>query len=211
MHHLMIDDQFSRMPWDEIDAVVFDVGQVLLRFEPDAIMRQLLPDCPELYPRLKDIVFRSPYWVTMDRGMMDGEELAAAMASSHPDLAEPIRHIVVSWQHLPAIPEGVAALHACKAHGKRVYGLTNYSRQAFAVARADHDFFHLFDDILVSSHHLLVKPDPAIYRLAEAMFSLDPARTLFIDDSPANIEAALHCGWQGLCFNAPGKLEKFFA
>ena len=209
---LMIDDLYNKMPWDKIDTVVFDVGQVLLRFNPAELMQRIVPERPDLHAQLRSWVFLSPYWVMMDRGGVTQEEIISAMCSGAPqELAPYIRRIMTNWNELEEIGEGLRALHACKAHGKRLCVLSNYSKEPFDHAYETHDFFQLFDKLFISSHHQLVKPDPAIYRKAETYLELDPARTLFIDDAPANIEAALHCGWQGLCYNREGKLDAFFA
>ena len=209
---LMIDDKYEHMPWDNIDAVVFDVGQVLLRFDNAQLLQRIVPECPHLHKELRWRIFQSPYWVMMDRGGVSVEEIIAAMCHAAPEELHPyIRRIMEQWIDLEEIDEGLRALHACKAHGKRLYVLSNYGKEPFAHAYETHAFLRLFDDLLVSSHHLLTKPDPAIYALAEKKFSLNPARTLFIDDSNANIAAALAAGWQGLCYNHPGKLDAFFA
>ena len=209
---LMIDNQYAHMPWEKIDAVVFDVGQVLLAFKPAQLLNRIVPERPDLHPRLMSVVFLSPYWVMMDRGSATQDEVAKAMCTGvEPELVPYIRRIMANWNELEEIPEGIRALQACKAHGKKLYVLSNYAKEPFAHAFETHDFFRLFDGLFVSSHHLLVKPDPAIYRKAQETFRLEPQRTLFIDDNPANIEACLQAGWQGLCYNAPGKLDAFFA
>lgn len=210
MIRLMLDDLFSSMPWDKIDAVVFDVGNVLLTWTPEEQLNRIIPERPDLHRELTIRVFKSPYWCMRDRGSASVEEVIDAMSASAPDLKPYISRVMRGWIDLPVIPEGVAALEACKAHGKKLYALTNYADKEFAYACQKHDFFSLFDDYVVSGRERLVKPGHEIYELLTERFGLDPARTLFIDDSPANIEGALHCGWQGLCFNQPGKLARFF-
>ena len=209
--NLMIDDKHASMPWDEIDAVVFDVGNVLLLWNFEELLTRILPDRPELYEELTIRVFKSPYWCMRDRESATVEEVIAAMSKTTPELEPCIRKLMTEWIDLPAIPEGVAALKACKAHGKKLYALTNYADKEFAHACATNEFFALFDGFVVSGREHLVKPGHEIYELLTGRFQLTPARTLFIDDSPANIEGALHCGWQGLCYNRTGKLQDFFA
>lgn len=211
MIHLMLDDQYPSMPWDQIDAVVFDVGNVLLRWDSTALLQRIVPERPDLHPILQQIIFQSPYWAMQDRGTITPEEALTGMTARHPELEPFVRRVLNEWVDLEEIPEGIATLHACKAHGKKVYVLSNYPRDGFQHALETHAFFSLFDGIFVSSHHLLAKPDPVIYAKATQELNLTPARTLFIDDSPVNIEAALHFGWQGICRNAPGKLTEFFA
>lgn len=211
MIRLMLDDQFDTMPWDEIDAVVFDVGNVLLGFHPDELLGRLVPERPDLHEELTIRIFKSPYWCMRDRGSATLEEVIAAMSKTAPELEPYIRRVMESWIDLPAMPEGIEALKACKSHGVKLYALTNYADKEFAYACEKHDFFALFDDYVVSAREHLIKPGHEIYECLTARFQLDPARTLFIDDTPANIEGALHCGWQGLCYNREGKLRDFFA
>lgn len=209
--HLMLDNQFSAMPWAEIDAVVFDVGNVLLSWKEADILNAVLPDRPDLHDELTTRVFRTPYWVMGDRGTITPEEAIAAMSRTAPELAPYIRRVMEGWIDLPELPEGIEVLKACKAHGKKVYVLSNYPSAAFEHARQTHSFFVLFDGIVVSSHEHIIKPSLNLFALVADRFDLTPSRTLFIDDSPANVEAALESGWQSICYNRPGRLARFFA
>ncbi len=208
---LMFDDLFPAMPWDAIDAVVFDVGNVLLSWTAAEVLTRLVPDRPDLYETLTVRVFKSPYWCMRDRGSATREEVIQAMAANAPELLPYVRTIMEHWIDLPAMAEGVEALKICKQHGVKLYALTNYADREFAYACEKHDFFRLFDGFVVSSRVRMVKPEQCIYTHLIDRFELDPARTLFIDDSPANIEAALEAGWQCLCVNRKGKLTDFFA
>lgn len=206
-----IDDQFPVMPWDEIDAVVFDVGNVLLTWQPGEILTRLIPERPDLHDTLNIRIFKSPYWCMRDRGTITMVEAVDAMSANAPELTPYVRRVMEGWIDLPEIPEGVEAVRACKAHGKKIYALTNYADTPFAHACANHTVFDQFDDFVCSAREHLLKPGLEIYATLIHRYSLDPARTLFIDDTPANIEAALESGWQGLCYNRPGKLRDFFA
>ncbi len=209
--NLMIDDKFTTMPWNEIDAVVFDVGNVLLAWTAEEQLRRIIPERPDLHEELAVRIFKSPYWCMRDRGSASVEEVISAMSKTAPELEAYIRRVMKDWINLPAMQEGVDALKTCKAHGVKLYALTNFADEEFAIACEKYDFFSLFDDYVVSGRLHMVKPGLEIYNHLIDRFSLDPARTLFIDDSPANIEAALQSGWQGLCYNQAGKLTKFFA
>lgn len=211
MIRLMLDDLFSSMPWDKIDAIVFDVGNVLLQWTPEEQLNRIIPERPDLHAELTVRIFKSPYWCMRDRGSASVEEVIAAMSKTAPELEPYIRRIMLEWIDIPVIFEGVEVLKACKAHGMKCYALTNYADKEFAYACQKHDFFSLFDGYVVSGRERMVKPGHEIYELLTERFGLDPARTLFIDDSPANIEGALHCGWQGICYNRRGKLLAFFA
>jgi len=207
---MMIDDLYASMPWDDIDAVVFDVGNVLLSFQPEEILKRVVPERPDLHAELTIRVFKSPYWCMRDRGSIMAEDAIAAMSRTAPELEPYVRRVIEQWIDIPPMQEGVDALHACKAHGKKLYALTNYADEAFAHACHTHGFFSLFDGLVVSSRVHMMKPEREIYDHLIRRFCLDPARTLFIDDSIANIEAALDAGWQAICVNRPGKLAAFF-
>lgn len=211
MIRLMIDDMYAKMPWGQIDAVVFDVGNVLLKWQAQELLTRLVPERPDLHEELTRCIFKSPYWCMRDRGSATVEEVIDAMSSGNAEIAPYVRRVMTKWIDLPAIPEGVEALKKCKEHGMKLYALTNYADREFAYACEQHEFFHLFDGFVVSGRVHMVKPAQDIYGHLIETFGLEPARTLFIDDSPANIEAALHCGWQGLCYNEEGKLRDFFA
>ena len=209
--NLMIDDKFDTMPWDQIDTVVFDVGNVLLSWTAEELMNRLVPERPDLHEELAYRTMRSPYWTMRDRGSASVEEVIAAMSKTAPELEPYIRRIMLGWIDLPSIPEGVEALKTCKAHGVKLYALTNYADKEFDHACKTHDFFSLFDDYVVSSRLRIIKPSLEIYAQLIHLYDLDPSRTLFIDDSTMNIEAALEMGLQALCYNRAGKLSKFFA
>lgn len=211
MIRLMIDDQYNRMPWDKIDTVVFDVGNVLLSWKAQELLDRIVPERPDLHAELAERVFRSPYWSMRDRGSATVEEVITAMSLRVPELKPYIRHIMKEWIDLPAIPEGVETLKRCKEHGMKLYALTNYADKEFAYACEQHDFFKLFDGFLVSGREHTIKPGLDIYRLLISRFGLDPERSLFIDDSLMNIEAALESGLQALHYNKDGKLREFFA
>lgn len=204
------DDLYPVMPWDAIDGVVFDVGNVLIGFDPNELLRRHLPDYEPLWPEIMARVFRSPYWCMLDRGSAPLREIAERMIGAHEELRVPIERIMRGWPDLrDPVPEGVAALETCRAHGKRTYVLSNYHHEAFALVRDRFAFFRDFDGMAVSGELHLCKPDAAIYRWLTDTYSLDPARLLFIDDSPANVEAALLLGWNALCYNRPGQLTAF--
>ena len=119
---------------------------------------------------------------------------------------------LTGWIELKTpIDEGFRAAQRCRRAGKRLYLLSNYPREGYQRMRekfADR-FGELFDGGVISYACHLVKPEKAIYEKLIADCGLDPAHTLFIDDTPANIEGAMYVGWQGFCFNRPGKLAAF--
>lgn len=208
---LMLNDRCSAMPWDAIDNVVFDVGNVLLSFAPEKILQRLLPGHEADFPALLDMIFFSPYWCMLDRGTLSAEEAVAVMSCRRTDLRPQVERVMQGWNEcLPVLEEGAQALRACKEHGKRCYALTNYADLPFAESCQRYaDIFSLFDGMTVSAREHVTKPDQRIYHRLLDAYRLDPERTLFIDDSAANIESALNCGLQALWFHQPGQLSAF--
>ncbi len=207
-----IDGQYQTMPWEIIDSVVFDIGNVLVTFDPPAILGELFPDDAALRDELLHRIYRSPYWIELDRGTLTPEEAAVCMAQGREELRPVIEQTIARGRDLKRpIAAGVDVLRMCKARGKRLYILSNYPRASFERLPALFDFFSLFDGATVSSYLHLLKPDPAIYQALLTRFGLDPARTLFLDDTRANVEAAVREGIQGFWVESQEKLRRFFA
>lgn len=157
------DDIYETMPWDAVDAVVFDVGQVLLSYNPQEILDEHVPDRPDLHPILLEKIFRSPYWLMRDHGLMTRDEAIEAMIGRDELLRPYITRVMHNWVDLKKVlPEGLKTLQSCKAHGKKVYVLSNYADDAFAVVEHKYDFFNLFDAKFVSGRLKLMKPSEQI-------------------------------------------------
>ena len=210
MIRLALDDKYASMPWEEIDAVVFDIGNVLLRFVPQELLMNILPDRTDLHDLMLERVFRSPYWVMLDRGSVTVEEAVEAMSAGDAEVKPYVRKVLTGWYDLPRMDEGISVLKLCKERGKKVYALSNYPAEGIAWIWERAEFFRLFDGRVISSSIGMVKPSRNIYDHLIGKFALDPERTVFIDDTPANVEGALDAGWQGICYNRAGKLTAFF-
>lgn len=212
MIRLMLDDQYKTIPWDIIDTVVFDVGNVLLNFDQQELLRTFYPDLTDAQKKhLWVKILNTPYWAMLDHGTITTEEAIQAMVGFEKDMEPSIRYFMSHWLDTKKpVEEGVRTLKNVKQHGKKLIVLSNYQEEAFHTVRSRFEFFELFDGYLVSAELKMMKPQYEIYRYAIDRYGLDPSRTLFIDDSPINIEAALVEGWQGICFNEKGKLDRFF-
>ena len=206
----MIDTMYPSMPWDEIDAVVFDIGNVLVEMDEHQVLRAMFPDDEALRRRVLLHTLRSPYWHMLDGGELSMDECVEAMTEGDPTLLSPVRRFVTGWpDYRYIVEEGRNAVYTCKEHGKKLYLLSNYPVEHYERNLREYDFFSLFDGAVISARVHMLKPRFDIYRYLTDTYSLAPERTLFIDDSSANIEAALMLGWRGFCLNEPGKLQKF--
>ncbi len=175
--------------------VVFDIGQVLIEWDPRHLYRDLFDGYEDLMEDFLDNVC-SPAWnLEQDRGR-PWAEAVAQLTAEHPDCAELIRVYDEQWEQMvpgpiPGTPEILAEL---KARGVPVYAITNFSADKFALSQKRFDFLNGFDGIVVSGIEKVIKPDPKIYRILLDRYGLDAADCLFIDDNPDNVESARAVG-----------------
>ena len=188
------------------NAVVFDLGGVLIRWDPRHLYRQLMPE-DEIDAFLDEVGFQA--WNhEQDAGAPWGpavEEHAALFPHRRELLAAyPARFA----ESLDGPVEGtVAILSELHSAGTRLVALTNWSAELFPHAEAAFDFLGLFEGSVVSGREGVAKPDPAAFDLLLSRYHLDPARTVFVDDSPANVAAAAAAGLRALAFTSPDRLR----
>ncbi|MCP3056248.1 HAD family hydrolase [Aurantimonas marianensis] len=180
--------------------VVFDIGKVLIHYDPHIPFRQIIPDDDRRAFFLGEVC--SHEWnLEQDRGRPWPEAEAEAIAR-HPEWAEEIRAFRRDWrQMVPHAYEGsVAILRGLIADGVDVTLLTNFASDTFREAQEKFPFLTETRGVTVSGDIALIKPDRAIYDHHAARFDLDPVRTVFIDDSAPNVDGARQAGWQAIHF-----------
>ncbi len=195
----------------EIRHLVFDIGNVLLKWDPELPYRRLIPDPDERTRFLSDVC--SPAWnAEQDRGR-DWREAEDILIAKHPEHASLIRAFRTHWlEMIPGhIEESVVVLEALIESGRDVTGLTNFAADTFDIACQRYPFLDRLRGITVSARIGLVKPDAAIYRHHAETFGLDPAATLFFDDNLANVEGARGAGWNAERFESPEGLRSDLA
>ena len=186
---------------------VFDVGNVLIRWDPRNLYRKLIADEAEREDFLARIC--SPEWnLEMDRGRAFAEGVAERVAL-FPQHEALIRAFDERWLETldGAVEETVAILEELRAAGVKTYAITNFSREKFALTRTRYPFLDGFEGIIVSAHEKLLKPDPRIYALLCERHGLVPADCIFIDDNLANVEGACAFGMQGHHFKTAAELR----
>ncbi|HEX4569832.1 MAG TPA: HAD family phosphatase [Dongiaceae bacterium] len=186
---------------------VFDVGNVLIRWDPRNLYRKLIADEAEREDFLARIC--SPEWnLEMDRGRAFAEGVAERVAL-FPQHEALIRAFDERWLETldGAVEEAVAILEELRAAGVKTYAITNFSREKFALTRTRYPFLDSFEGIIVSAHEHLLKPDPRIYALLCERHGLAPADCIFIDDNLANVEGARAFGMQGHHFKTAAGLR----
>lgn len=180
---------------DPLRAVLFDLGNVLIRWDRRYLYRTLIADEAELDWFLDNVVTLA--WnAQLDAGR-PFDEAVAELQAEHPDHAELIAAFRYRWIETLGDPlhDTVDLLLALQANGVATYALTNWSAETFPLARARFPFLDTFGGIVVSGEIALAKPDPAIFEHALQRFSLQAATTLFVDDSAANVAVARDLGF----------------
>jgi 2-haloacid dehalogenase len=188
-------------PNSPLKAVVFDVGGVLLDWNPRYLYRSLLPDEESIERFLSEVC--TPEWnLAQDRGRTWAEAVAE-LTARFPEQAELIRAYDERWVETCGGPlhETVEVLEELQSKGIPTYALTNFSAEKWPVAVERYDFLHAFDDaVVVSGVEGVVKPDPEIYRILLNRFGLDPASTFFTDDVEGHVRAARAVGMRAEVF-----------
>jgi 2-haloacid dehalogenase len=185
-----------------IGAVVFDIGNVLLRWDPEGFYDRVIG--PERRARLFAEVDLPGMNARVDMGE-SLERMVAETAAAHPGWTSEIVMWRDRWIEMaaPEIPESVSVLRALRARGVPVFALSNFGVETFAIAEERYPWLGVFDRRYVSGHLGVMKPDPMIYRIVEADCGIAPERLLFADDRAENIAAAEARGWQGHLFEGP--------
>ncbi|MBN1984360.1 MAG: HAD family phosphatase [Chitinivibrionales bacterium] len=185
-------------------SVVFDLGGVLIQWNPDAIVSSLcLQKCDEsLRLKVKQDMLLHSDWLALDQGILS-EEVALVRFSQR--IAVPIETIerifMAVRSSLTLIPQTLELVRELSERGLRLYCLSNMPEKSYSYLRCQYDFWPFFCGILISSEVKLVKPMPEIYQLLLTRFNLQPHQTIFIDDSPKNVAAAVDCGMNGCVFH----------
>ncbi|MGZ4609163.1 MAG: HAD family hydrolase [Actinomycetes bacterium] len=187
-------------------TVVFDLGGVLIDWDPRHLYRRLLPD-DEIDDFLDEIGFAE--WNHAQDAGGSWDEAVEALAARHPHRRELIAAYPRRYPETMAGPiEGtVRLLTQLRATGTRLLALTNWSAETFHHALSTFGFLEMFEDIVVSGVEGVAKPDPRLFTLLIERFALVPAETVFIDDSAANVAAAAELGLTALRFRDPDLLR----
>ena len=195
----------------EIRHIVFDIGKVLIHYDPDLPFSRLIPD-PTERKWFFDNVCTSPWNIEQDRGR-SWEEAEALLIAEHPAHEENIRNFRRHWHEMVphAYDDSVTLMEGLIDSGHDVTLLTNWAKDTFVEARGRFPFLEKPRGITVSGEIGMIKPDRGIYDHHIAAFGLDPAASLFIDDSPKNVDGAKAAGWQAVLFTDAATLKRDLA
>lgn len=186
---------------------VFDLGMVLISWDPRHLYRKVFADEAKMEWFLAEVC--SPAWnLEQDRGR-SWEEAIAEAAARHPAWEHEIRLYRSRWLEMVpgAIAGSVCILEELHGRGVPLYAITNWNGETFRQTRERFPFLSLFKDIVVSGDEKLLKPEPEIFHLLARRNGFDLKRSIFIDDSPKNVKGAEAVGMKGHHFTSPEALR----
>lgn len=190
-----------------VDAVLFDLGNVLVRWDP------FLPYEGRYSREEVERFFREADFMGLNHAQDAGEpwpSVRARLGERRPDLV-PMLDVYLA-DHRESVPGEVpgadGTVRGLRAAGVRVFGLTNWGAENWHVAAEQAPVIHLLEGVVVSGHEKVAKPDPGAFARAVERFGLDPARTLFTDDSPRNVDAAGALGFRVHLFRGHAELAE---
>jgi 2-haloacid dehalogenase len=190
------------------DIVIFDLGGVLIDWDPRHLYRKLFSGDEAAMEAFLATVCTHEWNRGQDAGRSFAEG-ARLLKALHPGRAELIDAYGARFDEMMAGPiEGsVEILAELHRRGTRLFGLSNFSAETYPPAFARFAFLRWLEAVVVSGEVGVIKPDPRIYELALARFAIDPLRAVFIDDVEANVAAATGFGMHGIRFTSAAALR----
>jgi 2-haloacid dehalogenase len=192
-------------------TIVFDLGNVLINWNPRNLYRKLFTDPAAMEHFLANIC-TAEWNLEQDRGR-SWADAVSSLCARHPEHADLIAAYAARWEEMldGPIHGTVEILRELKAARRPLYALTNWSAETFPRARERFEFLEWFDGIVVSGEVRLIKPDARIYRHLLESYGLAAGDTVFIDDSGVNVAGAEAVGITGLRFTSPEALRRDLA
>ena len=191
-----------------IDTVVFDLGGVLIDWNPRHLYRKIFDSEGEMEWFLEHVCTHD--WNEKQDAGRPFEEATAELLEKFPEHEVAIRAWYGRWEETirGSIPETVEILKEIRATRKyKLYALTNWSSQTFPWALNNFEFLHWFEGIVVSGDEKTRKPFPEFYQILLDRYQIDPGKAIFIDDVPRNLQGAEVLGIKGIHFQSPGQLR----
>lgn len=188
-------------------VIVFDLGGVLIDWDPRYMYRKVFDDEAEMEYFLTEVATNE--WNSQHDAGRRWEDGVALLSAQHPHLAGLISAYWERWEEMLAGPiEGsVAILASLRDAGYELHALTNWSTQTFPIARERYDFLDWFETIVVSGEERVIKPDPGIYEILLERIGRQASDCIFIDDAPHNVATATELGFTAIEFENPDQLR----
>ena len=183
-----------------IKNIVFDIGNVLLSYQPKKYLETKYQD-EKITQRIMEELFSSPYWLRLDEGTMTQKEVLELLQAKYPKDQKIFAQVFEDLDELlPRIESSFVFVKEMKSSGYHLYLLSNLHLKVWEHLSRQQDFQTLFDGYVISSQEKLMKPHQEIYQCLLERYHLNAEETLFLDDVQANIDGAKKVGINGIIF-----------
>ncbi len=186
--------------------IVFDLGRVLVDFEPLEYLNKLYPR--KTASKLYKEIFQSEEWLDLDRGIITNEQAIETISRRCPEDTDKVQFVINDWASiLSPIQGSIAILYELKNRGFKLYLLSNFHKTAFLHVLSKNLFFENFDGMTVSYTKNLIKPSREIFEELCKDHGIDPNNSIFIDDTLSNVNTAKEIGFKTVHFKDPQSLR----
>lgn len=192
-----------------IDTIIFDLGGVLIDWNPRYVYRKIFKTEEEVDWFLQNVT--TPEWNENQDAGYPLHKATQELIAKHPEWEPEIKAYYGRWLEMLGedIHDTVEILRQLKETGKyKLYALTNWSAETFPHALERFEFFKAFDGVVVSGQEKMRKPSAEFYKILIDRYHLDPTKTVFIDDSLRNVKGAEAVGISGIHFHNPSQLRE---
>jgi 2-haloacid dehalogenase len=189
-------------------VLIFDLGGVVLDWNPRHLFRALIPDEAEREWFLTEVC--SLRWnAQMDAGKPSAQAVAE-LSAEYPEHAALIRAYWDRWPEMLGglVPGSADLLNDLAANGRDLFAITNFNGEVWPLTQSMYPELSCFKDVIVSSVAKVIKPDPEIFALALRQFGVAAADCLFIDDVAANVDGARAAGLAAVQFTSAPALRR---
>ena len=192
---------------ETVKAIIFDFGNVLVKWSAWDVYKRFFPTLEAADSFLEEIRF--PEWNAAQDAGRPFKEGVAALSMEFPQYAELIAAYDTYWEDslTDTITGTIDIVKELKQQNWKLHLLTNFSAEKFDLIRHRYEFLNLFDTIIVSGEHKVIKPEPEIFHLTLQQIGRRAEECLFIDDSPTNIESAQRLGFNTIHFQSAEQLK----
>ncbi|HKX30973.1 MAG TPA: HAD family phosphatase [Blastocatellia bacterium] len=192
-------------------AIIFDLGGVLIDWNPRHLYRQLFDDEAAMEKFLSEVC--TPHWNEQQDAGRPFADAVELLVAEHPQSEHHIRAYWDRWLEMIGgeIEPTVTVMAELKAAGYPLYGLSNWSAETFKRTRHLFEFLDWFEDLVISGEVKLIKPDPRIFELLLRKIGRPSHECVYIDDSAANVSAAERLGFEAILFSSAAQLRKELA
>lgn len=192
----------------KITSVVFDIGGVLIDWNPRHMFRNVFESEEEMEWFLSNICTYD--WNVQQDGGKLFSVATAELSAKYPEYSDKIAMYYGRWTEMLGgeLSDTVEIFQELKSAGMPLYALSNWSHEAFPYAYERYGFMKQFDGLVVSGYEKLLKPDHAIYRVLMERYNINPAESVYIDDNKPNADAARELGFYSIHFQSPEQLRR---